>query len=517
MASGNPYADPQSGSRYLPGYSRQVIGTSGPTTPNTSGFDFEARLRDSWWKDIEKFTGAATNLAATYYDIREKRDIRDTNTLINETLRQRKLDIFTTKTGKNADNLLEEENAWQIEARENIIKQSGLGANIAATLWDKKAQDYMTRVGAFMLEQNRVAEANSKFAAMVDAQASLVMSPVGDFRAYAEYSAHMDELYGPLTKEGIQAKEKGIDVIIDSWTEQNPSATLKWFNQNKGQLREVMGREFPGVSRAMERVRNRLDSQMRRAEVQGQRNQRLAEKAQKAADKKFESDIITKILTDDDSIDIRQVLREGANSGVSGSSLLTVQKVFESRENISTKDVSRTLRSTYQGKATTDGLTDEDVTNLTQSLANRQILPTDYQAIIAANSRTERADTQGIKELRKAALRHLKTAIAPRGAFDSINQTAENQYERLAAEVDKYVETLSSPNEKRMALDITNPNSYVMQIIQQNAAGKTPIDRMRGAYSTAPFDPNRSVKLPQNLERREGETPAEWRKRTGRE
>lgn len=519
MASGNPYADPQGGSRYLPGYQRQVVGTSGATAPNTSGFKFAAQWSDNFWKDVEKFTGAATNLAASYYDIREKRDIRDTETMINETLRQRKMDVFSTRTGKAADNVLEDENTWQLEAREEIIKKSGLGSNIAASLWDKKAQDYLTRVGAFMLEQNRVAEANSKFASMVDAQADLTMSPVGDFRAYALYSAKMDNLYGPLTKEGIQAKEKGIDVLVDSWTEQDPQATLRWFNQNKDGLREVLGREFPSVANAMERVRNRLESQMRRAELQAQRNQRLSEQEQKRVDRQYQSDAITKILNDENEepVDIRQLIREGAAKGISGDTLLTIQQVFEKREKVSLKDTSGTLRSTYQARATMEGLTEDDKQTLAKALAAGQIIPADYQAILAADERTQRADSTGLKNIRRGALQHLKTAIAPRGAFDAVNQSAENRYERLAAELDKYVEGLSSLNEKRLAMDITNPNSYVMQLISQNAADSTPITRMREAYSTAPFDPNRPVSLPQNQERKPGETPQQWRERTGRQ
>lgn len=519
MASGNPYADPQSGSRYLPGYQRQVVGTSGATAPNTSGFRFAAQWADNFWKDVEKFTGAATNLAATYYDIREKRDIRDTETMINETLRQRKMDVFSTRTGKGADNILEDENAWQLQAREEIIKKSGLGSNIAASLWDKKAQDYLTRVGAYMLEQNRVAEANSKFASMVDAQADLTMSPVGDFKAYALYSAKMDNLYGPLTKEGIQAKEKGIDVLVDSWTEQSPQATLRWFNQNKDGLREVLGREFPGVANAMERVRNRLESQMRRAELQAQRNQRLAEQAQKRADRDYQSEAITKILSDDNEepVDIREIIRDGAAKGISGDTLLTIQQVFEKREKVSLKDASATLRSQFQSKASMEGLTEDDKQTLTKALAAGQIIPTDYQAILAADERTQKADTSGLKDLRKAALQHLKTAIAPRGAFDAVNQAAENEYEQAAAALDKYLDGLASPTEKRKALDITNPDSYVMQLRSSVAGGRTPIDRMRSGYSTQPFDPNKTIALPQGQERKPGETPQQWRERTGRQ
>lgn len=517
MSKGNPYADPISGARYLPGYERQVVGAHGPNVNlDTSGFNYYTKRRGEFWRDVEKAASALTGVAETYYAIREQRDMRDTETLIDTTLRQRKLDVFSSTNGKAADNLIETETEWVNKARDEIIKQSGLGNVLANTLWERKSQDYLTRVGAHMLEQNRAAEEQSKFAAVVNAQNDLAMSPVGDFKAYAMYAAKVTSMYGAVSKEGIKAREQGIDVLIDSWTAQNPGATLAWFNKNKDGLREVLGREFSDVARAMDRVNSRLETQLRRAELQESRNIRLAEQAQKRADRQYQSETITKILSDED-IDIRQVIADGAQKGVSGDTLLTLQKVFESREHISTKDASGTLRSTYQGKATMDGLTDEDRDSLTKALANKQILPSDYQAIMTADGRTQRVSDTGIKELRRGALQHLRTAIAPRGAFDTVNQVAENQYELMARELDRYIETLSSPNEKRAALDIAKPDSYVSQLIKLNAEGKTPIDRMRGAYSTGPFNPSPQINLPADQARKPGETAAEWRKRTGRQ
>lgn len=517
MAKGNPFADPVSGSRYLPGYERQVIGAHGPNVNlDTSGFEYYTKRRGEFWRDVEKAASALTGVAETYYAIREQRDMRDTETLIDTTLRQRKMDVFSSTNGKAADNLIESETEWVNKTRDEIIKQSGLGNVLANTMWERKSQDYLTRVGAHMIEQNREAEAQSKFAYVVNAQNDLALSPVGDFKAYAMYSAKVTATYGAVSKEGIKAREQGIDVLIDSWTAQNPSATLAWFNKNKDGLREVLGREFADVSRAMDRVHSRLETQMRRAELQESRNIRLAEQAQKRADREYQSETLTKILNDE-NVDIRQVIADGASKGISGDTLLTIQKVFESREHISVKDASGTLRSTYQGKATMEGLTDEDRDSLTKALASKQILPADYQAIIAADDRTKKAEAGGIKELRRGALQHLKNAVAPRGALDTGNQAAENLYGLLAREVDKYLETLSSPNEKRAALDISKPDSYISQLIKLNAEGKTPIDRMRGAYSTGPFNPNPQLTLPSGQARKPGETAAEWRKRTGRQ
>lgn len=518
MSQGNPYADPRSGSRYLPGYQRQVVGvqsTGGSLVPDLGGAaSMRRRFVDDFWRNVDKFTGAAVNVAATYYGIREERDTRDTEVLTNELIRQRKLEVFMSKTGYNADNLLEEENDWQNKTREEVIKQSGLSAQMAGAIWDNKAQPYMDRVGAFMLEQNRVAEDQSKFAFQVDAQNDLALSVVGDFRAYAEYSAKMDSTYGAQSQAGIKAKAAGIDVLVDSWSEQNPQGTLQWFKQNRDGLKEVLGREFVDVANAMQRVENRITAQINRAEAQANRDARLSEKAQKAKDKEWQSDIVTKIITDED-VNITDVLKAGAASGVSGGTLLEVQKIFEGREKVSTKSTSSTLRSTFQGKATMDGLTDGDREAMTKYMANGQLLPADYQALMNADQRTQKAKEDGLSELRKGAMQNLRTAIAPRGVFAPVNQTAENTYERAAAELDKYVDSLNTPNEKRKALDITDPNSYVSQLINLNAAGITPTDRARSAYSTAPFDPNITIHLPESQMRKDGESYADWKKRTG--
>ena len=516
MAKGNPHADASTGARYLPGYERQVIGAHGPNTGlDTSGFQYHTKLRGEFWRDVEVAAKSLTGVAQTYYAIREQRDIRDTETLIDSTLRQRKLDIFSSTSGKGADNLIESEKEWVEKTREDIIKQSGLGNVIANTLWEKKSQDYLTRVGAHMLEQNRAAEEQSKFAAVVGAQDDLAMSPVGDFKAYAQYSAKVASLYGHMSKEGIKAREQGIDVLIDSWTAQNPNATLGWFNQNKDGLREVLGREFSDVSRAMDRVHNRLESQMRKAEMQAQRSERLERQAQKEKDEKWESEQITKILADDNDIDIRQTVKDGAANGVSGDKLLVVQKVFENRENVSLKSTSSTVRGMYQGKALEDGLTSEDRQSLIAMLADKKILPSDFQAIISADDRTKKAEAIGLRDIRKSAVQQLRTAIAPRGGLDQVNQTAEYAFNQYSRQLDIYVDSLDSPEAKRAALDIANPKSYVSQLITAAAAGKSPIDRKREAYSMEPFNPNKPIKLPEDKKARPGESFEDWEKRTG--
>lgn len=514
MAGGRPLAHSQSGPRYLERYDRKHIDASGARGLDMSGSRYAAQVQDNWWKDIELFTNALTGVAKTYHQIRETRDIRDTETMTDEMIRQRKLDIFSTRTGKGADNLFEEEQKWNQEMRNEVIKKSGLDAGMAGDIWDKKSRQYLDRVVSYQIEQNRVADEQSKFAAMVNFQGELAQSSVGDFRGYAEYSAKINELYGPLSKEGILAKEKGIDVLIDSWTAQSPRGTLQWFEKNKEALKEVMGREFPGVANAMERTRNKLEAQVRRAELQAQRADRINQKRQKEIDKKWQSDAITKILSDDGEFNITEVIRSGAAEGISGDTLLTIQKVFESRENVSTKKESKALRSMWQAKAAEEGLSEQDHKTLTDALANQRILAADYQAIIAADERTQKAGEEGLKELRKGAMNALRTAIAPRGALDTVNQAAEDLFVRASAELDKYVETLSSPAEKKAALDITDPKSYASLLIKLNAEGKTPIDRTKAAFSTKPYTPSK-VNLPQGQARKPGETFEEWKKRTG--
>lgn len=600
MRKGSPFADPRSGPRYLPGYQRQVVGATGPgLAPDTGGFRHASQWVDNFWKDIEKFTGAATDLAATYYDIRAQRDARDTNTAINEAIRQRKLDVFSTRTGKRADNLLEDEGAWQLKAREEIIKNSGLSANMAAELWDKKAQEYLTRVGAFMLEQNRVAEAESKFAAMVDAQSDLALSPVGDFQAYAKYSAEMDNLYGKGTKDAIQAKEKGIDVLVDSWVEQNPRAALEWFETHKDDLREVLGREFSSASKAMERVRNRLEAEARRREMEAQRAERIRLQQERQRDKAFQSQAITAIVTDDPDFDLSSVIAQGAAAGVDGATLLNIQKTAEAHEKrlskagaeeiyssyltraydslsdaevaeitqytaenkltpaqyksimsvhqravkelaaaekAEAKDKSATVFANYLAKATTTGLTDADRDVLVKMMAEGTLTTAHYNQLLSADNRTSNWDNSGLKQLRAGALRQLKIAVAPSGALDQINQKAEFLYGRLAAEVDKHLDSLDTADQKMRALDLTDPNSYIMRMITLNTEGVTPIDRMAGAFSTDPLDTDPDIIIPDAElgeeqyepafpgagdtnntvpQRLPGESISEWRKRTG--
>lgn len=447
---------------------------------------------------------------------REERDLRDAEVQIDTIIRQRKMEVLSSRRGKDADNITQDENAWQLEQRETFLKNTKLNPNLASQLWDHKLNQYLDRIGNYEIEQGLKADEDSKFAYVVNAQNNLAQSNPGNFRAYAEYSKIVDDTYGPQTKEALLAKEKGIDVLIDSWAEQNPHQTLNWFNAHKDQLREVIGREFADVSKAMERVHRKLDAEVARAEVQAARAQRLSEKAEKAKSEAWESEQVLKILNDDPNFDLKAATKDAIAKGIKGDSVLTVHNVFNAHEKVSTSEISGTLHTAWLEKTADHSLTDIENKELTQLLAGGQLTPAHYKSIIAASKSTAKAEEEGLADARKLAINQITAAIAPRGGLDTVNQPAETKKNRVISQLDNYLGTLKTAKEKRDALNLMNEQSYVSQLIQSNAADSTPMTRMRDAISNKPFNPFPIIldPLAPDLQRQPGETPEQWRERT---
>ena len=508
---------------YLPTYETsggaRVTGVTGDFRPDVSGFAAYANSFDRYLGGLEKFNDSLVGVLKTYHGIREKRDMRDTDTLSDKMIRDRKMDSFASSTGKDADGMLEREEKWVAEARDAVIKQSGLSAEMAGDIFDKHAAGYLDRVGSYMLEQNVVAEKNSKFAAAVNAQDNLALSNVGDFRAYAEYSAKVNSIYGPISKEGIEMRAKGIDVMIESWVAQNPRATMQWFNQNKTQLREVMGREFADVGKAMERVQRTLDAQVSRAEVQAQRSQRLADRAQKKADESYLSEGLTALASDDPNFNINQFIKDGQARGISGQALMTMLKASRNEENLDVRKVQTELDGMYYSKAAAGELTDADRQAMFEHVSNGKMTASSVSRITEASSRMGKLEEKGLTPAYKMAVAQLKTSMAPRGAFDPVNPKAQFRFQQTEAALFKYVQSLSTADQKFSALDLTNPKSYINQLIQANKDGRSPADRMMDLTSPVtdvmgwqPALPDMGT--PKVDPMRPGETFRDWKART---
>ena len=498
---------------------RKVVGVSGGFSPDLSGYAAYANSFDRYLSNVDKLSGSAVNVLKSYHAVREHRDARDTDTLTDKMIRDRKMDVFASKTGKGADGLLQSEEEWIVQAREAVIKQSGLSAPMAGDIFDKHAASYLDRVGSYMLEQNIVAEQNSKFAAAVNAQDNLALSKVGDFQAYANYSAKINEIYGPISKEGIKARAEGIDVLIESWVSQSPQGTMKWFNANKGQLREVMGREFADVSKAMERVERKLDAQVSRAEVQAQRRARLNEAAQKRADNQYLSEGLKALASDDPNFDVNQFIKDGEAKGISGQALMSMLKASRNEENLDLKKIQNDLGGMYYSKAAAGELTSADEEAIFNHVANGKMTATDANRVTEAKSRVTKIGEKGLQPAYKMAVTQLKTVMAPRGAFEQANPKAQFKFQQTEAALANYVNSLQSPEAKMSALDLTKPNSYINQLIQANKDARSPTDKMMDLTSPItdvmgwqPQQPDMGT--PTVEPRKPGESFKDYKKRT---
>ena len=498
---------------------RQVTGITGSFSPDTSGFTAYTNSFDRYVGSLEKANNSLVNVLKTYHGIRENRDMRDTDTLSDKMIRDRRIDIFASKTGKDADNLMQSEEEWAAQARDAIIEQSGLSAEMAGDIFDKHAASYLDRVGSYMLEQNVVAEKNSKFAAAVNAQNNLALSGVGDFKAYADYAAKIDSIYGPISPDGIKMRETGMDVLIESWCAQDPRATMQWFNQNKNGLRQVLGRDFADVSKAMERVERKLDSQASRAEVQAQRQQRLSDKAQKRADNDYISEGLKSLASDDPNFDVNKYIHDGQAKGISGQAMMSVLKASRNEENLDVKKVQRDLDSMYYAKAAGGDLTPSDEEAMFGHVADGKMTSSSATKIIETASRLKKVEEKGLTPVYKMAVGQLKNTMAPRGGFEPINPKAQFKFQQTEAALFKYVDSLSTADQKFKALDLNDSNSYINQLIKANQDSRPPADRMMDLTSPVTDVMGWQPKLPDMgtpavEPRKPGESFSDYQKRT---
>lgn len=515
--------------QYLRTYDSQVGANIGGIRPNIGGYEAEVNAGSRNAAQMKAFTDSVTKFMATYANIRQERDFRDTNTLTSQLIRDRKIDIFSSKRGKDADGLLEEEMEWALKTREQVLEQSGLARNRAGEVWDKQAEQYLDRISMYMVEQGIEADKQSRFAAVYEGQNQLALSNVGDFTAYAQYSALVNDMYGPLTQEAIVAKEQGIDVLIDSWVAQNAGATVGWFKTNKAGLREVLGREFSSVNKAMERAENVLESRVRRQELYAARADRLRAQEQKRIDSEWSNKQLTNLLnseidpeTGEPTYDINKVIKDGTDKGISGDALMDIYKATDSYERGNTKRTDNALRNTYMAMAGDGEFKEEAQTEMRKLLAENKVSATTYSQCMTEQGKAEKRQNEGINEQYKTASNYIKNAIAPRGGMDSVNQAAENKRLKVQAQFDNYLNSLDKPKDKIVAMNINDPNSYINQLLGVNTEGITPSDRLRDSFSQTPFDPtwtpvlpSEEVVVPEIVPRNPGESLKEYKARVG--
>ena len=232
------------------------------------------------------------------------------------------------------------------------------------------------------------------------------------------------------------------------------------------------------IDKAMERVQRTLDAQVSRAEVQAQRNQRLADRAQKKADEAYLSEGLTALASDDPNFNVNQFIKDGQAKGISGQALMSMLKASRNEENLDLRKVQTDLDGMYYSKAAAGELTPEDKQAMFEHVANGKMTASSVSRTMEASARLSKIEEKGLTPAYKMAVAQIKTAMAPRGAFDPVNPKAQFRFQQTEAALFKYVNSLSTPDQKFAALDLSNPKSYVNQLITANKDSRSPADRM---------------------------------------
>lgn len=463
-------------------YQRQHTGGSGGRGPGGQGINASYQSNIDFWRSLGNFAQSAAGAAQTYAEAVERRHLRDFETQVSSTIRQRGVDIKSTRKGALADNLLEDEQKWLNDSYSKLLQDSGLNAVQARQVWDKYSERYQMSIGTYMLEQAAIAEKESKYTATVEAQNSLVQAPVGDFNQYASYLGEIDRIYGPNSKQGQEAKELGLKQLMKTWAAENPRATLQWFNQNRDQLKEFLGRTYAAQAESVDKIHSQIEREQRRQESEALRYERLQLRAQRQADKDWGSTFLFRLASDDPEFNVKEELENGVAMGVSPDVLLKAYKAVDKSEEKQKEAARKTDVAYYVVKAGQGELTDEDKESLNDDFVNGRIKSSEYTNIMNSDRRFQNNQERAIKPQIKLAKDALKNAISPGGQFGA-SPRAKDRYIQAEQQLNSYLDLLSDPEAKIRALNVQNPDSYVNLLIKQVQTGVTGQDLLRESLS----------------------------------
>lgn len=491
---------------YLPQYQRQVIGARNVQF-NTGGFVAQARSAGALYGAQANLADAVAKIAQNYAMIREVRDTRDTETLIEQTIRQRSLDVFTSRQGKDADGILQDEEEWARKTKEEIAEKSGLSNFYSGAMWDKAASGYLNRVTSYAIEQNKVAEAESKENRVLSAQENLMLSAPGDIAALAQYAAIVESTYGKGTGKNIKYMENGMELMFDTWVASDPSATVKWFKENKNKLLPVFGRYYADAVKAYDKAANRLDAQAQRAHNQAMRNEARAAKERDKMSTQWEQDGLAQYyawvtgVEGAEEFDVMQYARDGYAKGVNGKSIDNLLNIIDRRDAKMDKAeslsiVNEMILAINNGTFDTvdaEGNVISGMVLVNQLTADAKLSVKDNQAIVAAYSKAKKAEQKAVKDNKAIVLKAIRTAVAPtKDVFSKANPQSEarclQEIQKVENQVDVWLGEGKDSNFINEQLDITNPNSWASRRLASLSEGNTGMVRMTSSFDTGAID-----------------------------
>jgi len=502
----------------IPEYERQVSSIGGPALDNRgylSALQITARAQQAFnagFDDLEKFADALNKTA-------NERKAMEAETAISAAMRSRRLEVLGGLTPDKADGLLDRETAALAEMRDSMKQNISMNPDLWDKLFNREAEQHLDKIGVVELQQRAVADTQARHALLNTKLDALADIPVGDMSALELYMKDVDELLPGRGDEAEKFKDKAVEQQFKLWSRIDPQGTLDWFKDNKGSIAKRFGASSSKMIDILDSTESKLQAQKNLQIALDNRNEMLRKRAQE----KYDNDIGNKYLTD--------MMAGGERAATALRDIQDDSKLsFERRsallhwgQNVGGKAVDAMTQSytmRWHDVASTRAWTQADETAFQKDVLEGKVDEAGFMKVRTQIEQTQKAWNSAKGPAMETMAKYIRNAIAPAKAIGMpTDQHAENKALKLIQAASLYAKD-RTPEQLMKDFDINDAGSWLNRLVstnQDNKVGKAALSQPVLLEWTPVLPGQGSVtSLAPGDMRQEGESIADWKKRTGK-
>ena len=157
--------------------------------PSASAMAAPADAERSFITGLGRLMGAADDFAQTFMDKIVERQARDADIEMTKLFRDREMEIRKTKLGAQTDGLLNAEEEWSNKTAGELREKMKVPGYIFDKLWHKHTSSYLNEMGTYQIQQQTIADKQSRAAYVDTLKDGLIRTPLGDVDALTSYFA----------------------------------------------------------------------------------------------------------------------------------------------------------------------------------------------------------------------------------------------------------------------------------------------------------------------------------------
>lgn len=461
--------------------------TADVSAPSTKGYEHAVSAQQRYLNTLGELTAGVGNLANMYQGIMNERYARDADTQASKIFRERRVEVLQTVKGKDADGLLDREEQWAKEHFEEFAENNKGNREITNKVWQKYTDNYLDRTGAYQIEQQTIADKNSRLEAVDEKISGLATTALGDVGSIREVYAAIDKDFANDYATARQLKAEAITKSVTIWARSNPGATLQWYNSNKEALAKDFGRDFDDIQGVMKQAENTIKTEQAHAEAMAARAERIQAKQAKEYDDSVATKAFTLIARGElDSQALWSVTDDPKASASTKSMVFNAFKGAESaRATAATAEGKAQLQQTeteFTSRIWQTGMTQEIRTDILKAASEGRL---DSAAMTRLNAAGESIASVGneAKPFIITAMESAKTLYAPQNSmFTMAKPEQQAQLRVIENAINEHVRTVKDPSKLADDLSLT-PNSWLSKLMAANPPLKPSMSMRKGALT----------------------------------